>query len=124
MSEREKSAVGDGVALSTLAAGALAVVTSVDAEGPQGQRLLDLGFLPDTVVEVVRRAPLGDPIAFRVPLVDPDAFLSRWQGLVRPLFSRAGGLAACTLVLAAAISAVKHAPELAAADLLPLLRGR
>ena len=55
------------------------------------------------------------PIAFRVPLFDPDALLSRWQHWVRPLFSRTGALAWCAVVLAAGVSAVKHAPELAAA---------
>ncbi len=57
-----------------------------------------------------------NPISFRVPLLDPDAFLSRWQGWARPLFSRASGLVWCAVVLAAGVSAVKHAPELAAAS--------
>ena len=30
------------------------------------RRLLDLGFVPGAIVEVVRKSPLGDPIAFRV----------------------------------------------------------
>ena len=29
-------------------------------------RLLELGVLPGTLIEVVREAPLGDPIALRV----------------------------------------------------------
>ena len=53
-----------GVPLSTLAAGRHATVLSVDASTPQSRRLLDLGFIPGTSVRVVRRAPLGDPIAF------------------------------------------------------------
>ncbi|MCG8616906.1 MAG: ferrous iron transport protein A [Desulfobacterales bacterium] len=32
------------------------------AKGAVRQRLLDLGFVPQTEVEVIRRAPLGDPI--------------------------------------------------------------
>ena len=32
------------------------------ARGAIRQRLLDLGFVPQTEVEVIRRAPLGDPI--------------------------------------------------------------
>jgi putative peptide zinc metalloprotease protein len=55
------------------------------------------------------------PIAFRVPLFDPDAFLSRWQHWARPLFSRTSALVWCAVVLAAGVSAVKHGPELAAA---------
>ncbi len=36
------------------------------AQGAVRQRLLDLGFVPQTVIEVIRRAPLGDPIECRV----------------------------------------------------------
>lgn len=32
------------------------------AKGAVRQRLLDLGFVPEATVEVIRRAPLGDPI--------------------------------------------------------------
>ncbi|SHI13357.1 FeoA family protein [Desulfofustis glycolicus] len=30
------------------------------------QRLLDLGFLPQAEIDVIRRAPLGDPIQCRI----------------------------------------------------------
>lgn len=30
------------------------------------RRFMDLGFTPGTVVEVVRRSPTGDPIAYRL----------------------------------------------------------
>jgi len=53
-----------GVPLSSLAPGDRATVLGVDASTPEGQRLQELGFLPDTEIRVVRRAPLGDPIAF------------------------------------------------------------
>ena len=36
------------------------------AQGAVRQRLLDLGFVPETTIEVIRRAPLGDPIECRV----------------------------------------------------------
>ena len=32
------------------------------AKGAVRQRLLDLGFVPETEIEVIRKAPLGDPI--------------------------------------------------------------
>ncbi|WDP93400.1 MAG: ferrous iron transport protein A [Desulfobacter sp.] len=32
------------------------------ARGAVRQRLLDLGFVPETEIEVIRRAPFGDPI--------------------------------------------------------------
>jgi ferrous iron transport protein A len=52
------------VPLSSLAAGCSAKVLAVNGSTPQSRRLLDLGFVPETEVRVVRRAPLGDPIAF------------------------------------------------------------
>ena len=30
------------------------------------ERLLELGLLPGTLIEVVRTAPFGDPVAYRV----------------------------------------------------------
>ena len=50
--------------LSSLAPGRSATVFDVDSSTPEGYRLLELGFLPDTEIRVVRRAPLGDPTAF------------------------------------------------------------
>jgi ferrous iron transport protein A len=52
--------------LSELAPGCDAVVHSVDAGGPIGRRLLDLGLLPGTPVRALRRAPLGDPAVFEL----------------------------------------------------------
>ena len=54
------------VPLSSLAPGSRATIVDVDASTPEGHRLLDLGFVPDTEIRVVRRAPLRDPIAFYV----------------------------------------------------------
>ena len=53
-----------GVPLSSLVPGSRATVIDVDASTPEGHRLLELGFLPETEIHVVRRAPLRDPIAF------------------------------------------------------------
>ncbi|WP_071461102.1 FeoA family protein [Bacillus massilinigeriensis] len=41
-------------------------ISKLHLEGVMQRRLLDLGFVPGRVVEVVRKSPLGDPIAFRV----------------------------------------------------------
>lgn len=41
-------------------------ITSLNVEGVMRRRLLDLGFVPGAVVEVIRKSPLGDPVAFRV----------------------------------------------------------
>ena len=39
-------------------------VVDVIADGVLGQRLLDMGFIPGTRIQVVRNAPLVDPIEF------------------------------------------------------------
>ena len=41
-------------------------ITSLNLDGVMRRRLLDLGFVAGALVEVVRKSPLGDPIAFRV----------------------------------------------------------
>ena len=49
------------LALSELAPGERAVVLHVEKSGAIGDRLLDMGFLPNTHVSLIRRAPMGDP---------------------------------------------------------------
>nr|WP_318508636.1 FeoA family protein [Bacillus sp. T3] len=46
--------------------GDLIKIEGMSIEGIMRRRLLDLGFVPGAVVEVGRKSPLGDPIAFRV----------------------------------------------------------
>jgi len=41
-------------------------VISVPVPGPVRKRLFALGFVPGTIVEAVRAAPLGDPVEYRV----------------------------------------------------------
>lgn len=38
----------------------------IEVQGVLRRRLLDLGFVPGNVIEVLQRSPLGDPIAFWV----------------------------------------------------------
>lgn len=52
--------------LNSLSNGSFALVTEVVAEGLTRRRLLDLGLVPGTKVEVIRRSPVGDPIAFNI----------------------------------------------------------
>lgn len=33
------------------------------------RRLLDLGFVPGSIVEVITKSPLGDPVAFGYPVL-------------------------------------------------------
>jgi len=54
------------VSLASLEVGVTARVVSVEDESPAGRRLQDLGFVPGTLVEVRRRAPLGDPVEFEL----------------------------------------------------------
>jgi Fe2+ transport system protein FeoA len=51
--------------LRDLKPGERGTVTGYDDDNPPG-RLLEIGLLPGTPVEVVRMAPLGDPIDLKV----------------------------------------------------------
>lgn len=46
--------------------GDLIKISALRLDGVMRRRLLDLGFVPGAIVEVLRKSPLGDPIAFRV----------------------------------------------------------
>lgn len=61
-------AADTATALSSLRRGARARILAVStSRGPRlAQRLADLGMEPGRCVEVVRRAPLGDPTVYRV----------------------------------------------------------
>lgn len=61
-----RKAPGVVVPLSATSVGETVEVTSLLAGGPGRRRLLDLGIVPGTSVEVLRRSPLGDPTAFLV----------------------------------------------------------
>lgn len=54
------------MALYDLPIGKTAVVNSIQAEGITRRRMLDLGLVPGTKVEVLRVSPTGDPKAFRI----------------------------------------------------------
>jgi Fe2+ transport system protein FeoA len=54
------------VELATLRPGDVGIVSRVDVDSTIGRRLLDLGFVPETPVRVVRRAPLGDPVSYEL----------------------------------------------------------
>jgi Fe2+ transport system protein FeoA len=57
---------GPSTRLADLAKGARARVTSVAGSPGTAQRLLEMGLTAGAVVEVVRFAPLGDPIEVSV----------------------------------------------------------
>lgn len=58
--------VGQTCTLNTLGVGCRACVVSVGGDTDLRRRLLEMGFCNGAEVEVVRRAPLGDPIEFRL----------------------------------------------------------
>jgi len=41
-------------------------VTAVGGDADSARRLMDLGLIRGTTVEVIRRAPLGDPMEVRL----------------------------------------------------------
>ena len=52
--------------LNQLGIGCRGVVLSVGGDSELRRRLLEMGFCNGAEVEVIRRAPLGDPIEFRL----------------------------------------------------------
>jgi ferrous iron transport protein A len=49
-------------ALSRLAPGESGVIARVDGDPAIARRLMELGLVPGTLVEMIRTAPLGDPL--------------------------------------------------------------
>ena len=52
--------------LTALPIGKSAIIAGLKAKGLMRRRLLDLGLVPATTIEAVRRSPAGDPVAYRV----------------------------------------------------------
>lgn len=40
-------------------------ITKINIHGTMKRRLLDLGFYPSAIIEVKRKSPLGDPVAYQ-----------------------------------------------------------
>lgn len=75
----------------------------------------DMDELADRSQKLGRNAlltKLRNPMALRLPLIDPDRFLSATMPFVRPLFSRFGLLAWFALVSVGLALTVVHWPEL------------
>ncbi len=58
--------------LSELTPGLSCKIKKIRVRGMAGQRLLDMGLFPGTIVSVVRNAPLIDPIELKID----DQYLS------------------------------------------------
>ena len=56
----------DTCSLNTMGIGCRGCVVSVSGDADVRRRLLEMGFCNGAAVEVIRRAPLGDPTEFRL----------------------------------------------------------
>lgn len=52
--------------LNNLQPGQKAKILKVLAKGTVRRKLMDMGLVPGSEIEVIRTAPLGDPIEFRI----------------------------------------------------------
>jgi ferrous iron transport protein A len=52
--------------LTYLPVGRTAEIVNIGALGLTRNRLLDLGLVPSTIVEAVRKSPAGDPVAYKI----------------------------------------------------------
>ena len=52
--------------LNQLPLGSLGQVVHLETQGIMRRRLLDLGLVPGTLVEAVRKSPAGDPVAYKI----------------------------------------------------------
>lgn len=41
-------------------------IIDVEGEGPLRRRLLEMGILPNTLIKVIKKAPLGDPLEISI----------------------------------------------------------
>ena len=64
--ERKNCPPGRTCSLDCLAIGCSGLVSEVRGDQEFRRRLLEMGFCNSAQVEVVRRAPFGDPIEFRL----------------------------------------------------------
>jgi ferrous iron transport protein A len=63
---REAGAGPETCRLNRLGIGCVGSVVAVSGDSEQRRRLLEMGFCNGAQVQVIRRAPLGDPIEFRL----------------------------------------------------------
>lgn len=56
----------NSISLSQLSVGQTAEVIDLISTGLPRRRMLDLGLVPGTIIKVVRKSPLGFPIAYNI----------------------------------------------------------
>lgn len=52
--------------LADLPEGQTGTIRDIDALSPTSQRLLDMGFVPGTLIRAIKKAPMGDPTTFEI----------------------------------------------------------
>ncbi|NLK52473.1 MAG: ferrous iron transport protein A [Syntrophomonadaceae bacterium] len=52
--------------LADLTVGSIGQVVSVELNGLLRRRILDLGLVPGTPVQCIRKSPAGNPVAYRI----------------------------------------------------------
>jgi DtxR family Mn-dependent transcriptional regulator len=66
VTEQQEITAVSQISLDKLNVGQRGTVVSVSGKGPVKQRLMDMGLVPGSQVEVVRVAPLGDPMELKL----------------------------------------------------------
>ena len=66
MTSGSANGAGPDRPLDTLLPGERGVIARLESDPAVARRLMELGLVPGTTVELVRRAPLGDPIELSV----------------------------------------------------------
>lgn len=56
----------DGIPLSKLKKGQKAVIAQVGGKGAVKRRMMDMGMVPGSEIQVIRIAPFGDPIEYNI----------------------------------------------------------
>jgi Fe2+ transport system protein FeoA len=87
-------------ALSEARVGDAGVVERIDLPEEVSNYLAHLGFLPGTAVEVLRRAPAGDPTVYRIDGVE----VGLRNQTARHIYLRLSGLAPVSQKISAAVT--------------------
>ncbi len=54
------------ISLSKMPVGSKVQILNLLSTGLPRRRMLDLGLIPGTIIEIIRKSPLGDPIAYNI----------------------------------------------------------
>ena len=56
----------DSVSLASLSPGQKGKITGIDLPGAQKGRVMEMGLTAGTTIEVIKVAPMGDPVQYKV----------------------------------------------------------